>query len=88
MSLIYIVQDCKSEFRGAYSTLELAKECYIKVRTEIMSSEDFQLYVEHLEDGEWDPQVVVYELDGNYVWSYDSLDEIEQAITDGESYED
>lgn len=88
MTRIYIVQDHQNAFRGAFSTLALAKECYIDVRTEVMTSEAFQAYVEHLADGYWDPQVVVYEIDGNYIWSYGNIDEIDSAITNGETYDD
>lgn len=90
MTYVYVVQDHSHEIRGVKSTLAAAKEIFEDLMTEIMTSDEFQEYQRLMaEDPEmWGPWIMVYEIDGGCVWSYESISEIDAALVDGEQYED
>lgn len=86
-SLVYVVE-YNGEIRGIWSTLNLALESYINVRSEITSSEEFQKFIEHSPTEDWDePIILVYSVDAGCVWSYDTIEEIEYALIHGEDYD-
>jgi len=85
--LLYVVQDSNKEFCGAYDTLSLARETFIIMSSKPITSEKFDDYISHQGQPEWNTKIIVCELNGNYIWSYDSLHEINEAISNGEKYE-
>jgi hypothetical protein len=91
MTYVYVVQDHDHEIRGVTSTLLSAQEIFTNVMSELMTSEEFQEYQRLLGDGEpemWGPWIMVYEIDGGCVWSYETVEEIEDALAHGEQYDD
>lgn len=90
MTYVYVIQDHSHEIRGVKSTLAAAKDVFECVMTEIMTSDEFQEYQRLMaEDPDmWGPWILVYEVDGGCIWSYESLDEISAALKDGEQYDD
>lgn len=91
MTYAYVVQDHDHEIRGVTSSLTAAKEIFADVMAELMTSEEFQEYQQLQANGDpelWGPWILVYEVDGGCVWSYETIDEIETALIDGEQYDD
>lgn len=86
--LLYIIQDDNRECCGVCSTLPLARDVFIETLSQTVTAEGFESFIEHQGSPNWDAKIIVCELDGNYVWSYDSLEEIDEAIANGEKYED
>lgn len=85
--LVYVVE-YNGDIRGIWSTLKLARDAYITVRAEITGSEDFQKFIEHSPTEDWDdPIILVYSIDAGCIWSYDSVEEIENALVYGEEYD-
>lgn len=91
-NLVYVVQDYEQHLCGVFTSLQLAAERYELVLTEGLTKEEIQeLIDEYGEDYhselEYPPCIVVYQLDAAYLWSYDSMNEIKQALSQGENYD-
>lgn len=86
---LYLVQNYEQYVCGIYSTLQLAAEVYDKVLTEGLTSEDIQQLIdEHGEnfhdEMDYPACIVVHQLDAGQVWSYDTMEEVRKALTEGE----
>lgn len=91
-NLVYIVQDYEQHLCGVFTSLQKAAERYEAVLTEGLSEEDIQTLTEEYGEDyhselEYPPCIVVYQLDAAYLWSYDTMEEIKQALTQGENYD-
>lgn len=90
-TLVYVVQGYGQSLVSVRSTLSAAFEDYKfglanglsqQDRDELteMYGEDFHEELDNM------PCVVVYQLDGSWIWSYDSASEIKNALETGEDY--
>lgn len=89
---IYMVQDYEREICGVFSTLQKASERFDHVLTTGLSQEDIDILVEEYgedyhDELEYRPCILVHELDSNYVWSYDTHQEVKRALEEGENYD-
>lgn len=91
-TLVYIVQDYKQALCGVHTTLAKAAAQYEQVLAEGLSEDDIAALVEEYGDDfhdelEYPACIVVYELDANWLWSYDSINEVQRALLSGERYD-
>ena len=89
---IYMVQDYEHEICGVFSTLHKAAEQFDHILTTGLSQDDIATLVEEYgedyhDELEYSPCILVHELDSNYVWSYDTHQEVKRALEQGEHYE-
>lgn len=82
---IYLVLDYEQHVNGVHSTLALAADQYQNVLEEGLSAEDRKILLEEFgenfhDEMEYPACIVVYQLDGYQVWSYDSIAEVKQAL--------
>ena len=88
---VYVVQDHDHEIRAVRSTLQLARDTFSDLTTEMMTSDEFVEYQQLVENGEadlWGPWILVQEIDGGCIWSYETIEEIDDALANGEQYDD
>lgn len=91
MTYVYVVQDHEREIRGVWSSLAQAKEMFVCVMSELMTSDEFQEYQQMIQNGEsdlWGPWIMVYTVDSGCVWSYETIEEINNALLNGEQYDE
>lgn len=91
-NLVYIVQDYQQQLSGVYTTLAKAAAQYEHVLAEGLLEEDIQAMIEEYgedyhDEMDYPPCVIVYQLDANWIWSYDSMTEIQTALRNGERYD-
>lgn len=91
-NLVYIVQDSQHELCGVHTTLAKAASQYEQVLAEGLTDEDIQAMIEEYgedfhDEIEYPPCIIVHQLDANWIWSYDSMREIKQALENGEQYD-
>lgn len=89
---VYAVQTYEQYVCGVYSTLQLAAEVYDKVLTEARLTEDIQQLIEQYGENFHDEMdypacIVVHQLDLGQVWSYDRIEEIREALANGEDFD-
>ena len=88
---VYVVQDHDHEIRAVRSTLQLARDTFSDLTTEMMTSDVFVEYQQLVENGEadlWGPWILVQEIDGGCIWSYETIEEIDDALANGGQYDD
>ena len=91
-NLVYIVQDYKQELCGVHTTLAKAAAQYEQVLAEGLSEQDIQALIEEYgedfhDELEYPACIVVYEVDANWLYSYDSMSEVQHALQNGERYD-
>jgi alpha-galactosidase len=91
-TLVYIVQDYNQGLVGVHTTLAKAATQYEQVLAEGLTEEDHQALIEEYGEDfhnelEYPACIVVYELDANWLYSYDSMTEVQQALLNGERYD-
>lgn len=89
--LLYIVQDYNQQVVHVSSTLEKALPHFEEVLNHTLVQADLaelkELYGEDEVEIDYPPCIVVHEVDGHHVWSYDSIEEVNRALVHGEDYE-
>lgn len=90
-TLVYVVQGYDQSLVSVRSTLARAFEDYKYQLTNGLSQEEQdelkENYGEDFHDElEYIPCIVVYQIDGSWIWSYDSAVEINHALQNGEDY--
>lgn len=88
---VYAVQDYEQHLVGIYSTLAKAFERYKNVLTHSLSEQDRQLLIDEFgedfhDEIDYPPCIIVYQMDGVHLESYDSIYDIKRALEEGEDY--
>jgi hypothetical protein len=89
--LVYVVQTYDQSVIGIYSTLKTAFHYYRETRAHGLSADDREMLLQaygedYHNEMEHIPCIIVHQVDGNWIWSYDSSIEITHALEQGEDY--
>lgn len=88
---VYLVLNYEQRVDGVYSSLALAAEQYKTTLEEGLSQEDREFLLQEFgenfhDEMEYPACIVVYQLDGYQVWSYDTMTEVRNALEQGEDF--
>lgn len=85
--LIYIVQDAQQRVVHVSSTLHNAVPAYKRIIEDPLLIAQMEQLEEDEGQIDYPPCIVVHQVDGHFVWSYDCIKEITDALTHGEQYD-
>lgn len=89
--LLYIVQDYNQQVVNVCSSLAKALPHFQEVLNHTLIQAELEelkeLYGEDEIEVDYPPCIVVHEVDGHFVWSYDSVEEVNRALLYGEDYD-